>query len=325
MRLLHLLLLAALLSFSNNDAIGQGINDATLGERLDDAPSAFDPCIKHTRFIAQVDEAIPAYFENRMYEDSIRHLQKQLYTQIMLADEVSKKHYWIIGLGSLLLLLLIIFLLAKQKAKKRLAAIEIKRKMDMISALIEGQEEERKRMSQELHDGIGAQLVAVKLMMGADNSAKANQVLDKTISDIRNLSHELIPPKIDSEHIEQSLKGYIDSIRDGLSFTISFTSKGTFENLDARQKISIYRIVQECISNAVKHSKASEQNIQIFRDHNTYTLIIEDDGIGFDVQKQFNGIGITNIKSRVESLNGIFRLESVPGHGTTTIIEFNQP
>jgi signal transduction histidine kinase len=260
--------------------------------------------------------------ESKIIDDSIRHGQKQLYSEISLDDEKSEKIYWIIGFGGALLCGLVIFLWVRYKSRKELAQVELNRKIDMINSLIKGQEDERKRISQDLHDGIGAELIAAKLMMSSGNMEEAYRIVEKTIGEIRDLSHDLTPPKLERESIEKLLKSYIDTVSSGLSFKIHLSTTGSFEKLNPNQKISIYRIAQECISNAIKYAQASEQTIQLFEDDNVCTLMIEDDGVGFDVDQKSNGIGVSNIKSRVESLNGTLSLDSTIGHGTTTIVEF---
>lgn len=195
---------------------------------------------------------------------------------------------------------------------------------EMIISMVKGQEEERNRVGRELHDLIGANMAIIKQQIGKENDG-LYRIVSQTIESVRNLSHGMITPMVDKEE-------FVDEIKE-LCFLFS-TNKLKVHSFFHRwpqidnQEITthLYRVVQELLQNAFKHSGASNVYFQfIGEDEKQLSIIYEDDGIGFDsLNVKGKGLGLRNIESRVVLLNGVLQIDSSEnGKGCTIVIELN--
>jgi len=195
---------------------------------------------------------------------------------------------------------------------------------------IEGQNQERKRISRELHDGVGGRLSAIKIKMDQLNTTSIHDPeleecisqLQETAKEIRVISHELKENKIDELNFVILLNHLIDDYRFYFSGEIHFNMfpEEKFEEIADTKKHYLYRVIQEILSNCLKYAEAQNIYIDCTFD-NIYRIIIEDDGCGFDLQNVKKGIGIENIKKRVATLKGNVYIDSVVGRGSTFIME----
>ncbi len=195
-----------------------------------------------------------------------------------------------------------------------------------LDAMIEGQEKERQRISQDLHDNLGGKLSALKLYVqelekiDAVLYQKVKELLDDSYDDVRNIAYE----KNSRVMVD---KGLIPAIK-LVANRIMGTKKLNIEviNIDLKRKIKnfielqLFRIIQELLNNTVKHAQAENIIIQLSEDEEQLNLIFEDDGIGFVPKQIHNGLGFSNIESRLQKINGTFTIDSSPGNGTTIII-----
>jgi len=190
---------------------------------------------------------------------------------------------------------------------------------------------ERRRISEELHDGVLGKLFAVLIYFKSFKDIFSNlddgkrdlykdaiNTLIEANNDIRSISHELNSRVFESESgFESALKGFVKHITEssGIKVNISL-SDFNLDELSNEMKISIYRIIQEGVNNAIKYSGASEIMLVISIDESNINLNIKDNGIGFKTQDTYKGIGLKNIKSRVAKFNGFFEINSKIGAGT---------
>lgn len=200
----------------------------------------------------------------------------------------------------------------------------------VLNALIEGQEEERKRVSGELHDGLGQNLSALNLnLMHLEedlkklNSAKAEKtfvnirhLLYKAGSEVKSISHNLAPPMLEKLGLEKALKNFCEDAVFNFNVQVDFASQNLNERLDMELELAVYRIVQELINNSVKYSGAKKINVNIGREDHTLKVLVSDKGKGFDTKKHSNGIGLQNISTRAKLFKGEAFINSKPGKGT---------
>ncbi len=215
----------------------------------------------------------------------------------------------------------------KQKILKLIQDHEIK----AIKAMIEGQEKERTRIASDLHDGIGGTLASIKfdlirLQKESDGQQRLQQVIkkiDDSCHEIRTITHHLTPIKILNQSFIEMIKYYLDEIAQSNSIKLSFSSypKNELNQLSDEIKIEIYRIIQELMNNIIKHAQAKHVDVQITKRTGNINLIVEDSGVGFNTSKNYHGIGLHNIVSRVNLLNGDFDIDSSKGRGTIVIID----
>ncbi|UXX78037.1 tetratricopeptide repeat protein [Reichenbachiella carrageenanivorans] len=213
-----------------------------------------------------------------------------------------------------------------QKTKELIRENELK----ASKANIEGQELERKRIAQELHDGIAGNLASIKLNLSgipeASVSASITQVLsqiDNTYDQVRTLSHHLMPPSVKDSSLPTLIDNYLNELRMGVDFTIDFIcqQREAIDQLSSHTKLELYRVTQELLSNIIKHAHPTHVDIQLNENQSEINLMVEDDGNGFDPKKMSLGIGLKSITSRVNQVNGQIHIDSSPGHGTTVSID----
>ncbi len=208
-----------------------------------------------------------------------------------------------------------------------------------VNTIIAGQENERKRLAREIHDGIGPLLSIAKLELDSfideykdinmklpmEKLDKIRETIDSITSDLRNLSHHLLPKLLDEFGLFSAFSSLTSRInssnKTNIEFYCNFNSETRF---DKDIELNLYRCGQELVNNAVKHSRAKEIMVQIIKHPSSIILMVEDDGAGFkkgESNPDQYGIGLVNIETRVRTLNGVFIIESVKNKGAVASIE----
>ena len=199
--------------------------------------------------------------------------------------------------------------------------------------IIQAQESERNRWSEELHDNVGQLLTVVKLymdMMAAEKVFspellhKAQEMTAKALDDIRQLSASIKPPEFGINTLSQSIQTLINNIIRIRHYEIQLQFEERDEQyLNNEQKLMIYRVVQEQLNNIIKYAEASFISITIQATPNSVSLNIRDNGKGFDVSKVETGVGLRNIRSRLQVYSGALQIESAPGTGCSLTAAFS--
>lgn len=206
---------------------------------------------------------------------------------------------------------------------------------EMTAAVIKAQENERSQLGQELHDNVNQVLTTVKLYneMLRDRIGKPGDLIVKSIhhlqsciNEIRSISKRLSAPTLGHISLKDSIKELAESINLIRRVNIIYTIDGHVNSIASQElHLAIYRIVQEQLNNILKYAEANYATIEISLKDHTLKLVIKDDGKGFDMQQRTEGIGITNMKSRAENLNGNFFIESAPGKGCLVKVHIPLP
>lgn len=216
----------------------------------------------------------------------------------------------------------------QKKMEEELRNKELSEQKLITEITIQAQEKERNELGLELHDNINQLLSVTKLYLGVVKSEKTynEEMIDKSyvhleeaIQDIRKLSHSLVTPSLGHDGLSKALKELTNSVQKLNKIDIRLSIDKDFELLlqDKNKELVFYRIVQEQLNNIVKYAQASEVVIRLQLKGDQLYLIIHDNGIGFNVHKQSNGIGLKNINSRVNFYSGKMNLISAPGEGCT--------
>ncbi|MCP9756752.1 hypothetical protein EGI26_16420 [Lacihabitans sp. CCS-44] len=226
-----------------------------------------------------------------------------------------------------------------EKAAREKYEAKLQEEKTRSASLLEGQEEERKRMSREMHDGVGQMLTGIKLTASKLKSLDANspkfeptlsslhQLINETIEATRIVSFNLMPPVLGDFGLEPVLNILKDSIEKSTKTKVKLEVRLLNERLSQNLEINIYRIVQEATNNTLKHAKAKNIIIRILEKDNIVFVEISDDGLGFDPNQIFYRKqslihnGVANIKTRCELLQGSFKLTSAPKEGTNIFIK----
>lgn len=222
----------------------------------------------------------------------------------------------------------------KLKQQKALQA-EILKQQDLASkAILQAEEKERKRIANDLHDGLGQMFSTVKLNLSAlengvkfeDELVKTNffktmNLVDTSCKELRDISHQMASDVLMKLGMVAAIRDFIQNINQD-KLKINFQAVNIDQRIPSDIETVLYRILQESVNNVIKHSKASNLDIQLLKEENELTLIIEDNGVGFNVKEIENatGIGLKNIKSRIEYLRGTIDFDSAENRGTVITI-----
>lgn len=329
-----------------------GTNIATTYNNLSDAyiqTKNYQSALKYTQLKNKVSDSISnienqkaiaeisTKYETEKKEREILNLQnKNLQIDI---ERRQNRNLLYIAIGLIFIGLISAYGFIKNSRKKRVIAEQQKeleqqkvekllkeQELVGIDAMLDGQEKERQRIAQDLHDSLGGKLSALKLfvenMKEKDEVLyeKIKSVLDDSYNDVRNISHQNHVTSM----IDNGLIPAVNKVAERLKSTEKLNVEVT--NIDLRQKIKtfieiqLFRIIQELITNTIKHAKAKNVTIQFSEEEDLLNVVYEDDGIGFDINKLSQGIGFSNIKNRIEKINAVITYDSGFDNGTTVII-----
>ncbi|WP_181358375.1 tetratricopeptide repeat-containing sensor histidine kinase [Taibaiella chishuiensis] len=280
---------------------------------------------------------LEAQYETEKKEQALKALQARVAYNKRLNTV-----YIILTLASMLLLLFV-FYAYKQRTKalqqqQRLHALEVDKikqehQISLLSAILEGQEQERSRLARDLHDGLGGLLSGIKIQLSEMTPVlpdpkpqnllqKILGHLDNAVDELRRIARSMMPEVLLKYGLGEATQEYCRSFRSpGLSVTCQvfhYTNRMAPE----RQTV-LYRIMQELVNNAVKHAAATHLLVQLQESGEQIFLTVEDDGGGFDPEllRRVKGSGLSNIRARVAFLKGKMDIDSKPGTGTTILIE----
>ena len=220
----------------------------------------------------------------------------------------------------------------KLELEKQLAAEEAQKKREVIQAIVNAQEKERKEISYELHDNVNQILSSSRLMLevaaekpkeSRDFIRRCLVYLQQAIAEIRKISHNLTPVALTDISLEAAIEDVVQNINATGKLEIEFYKnlKGQKEGIHPEKQLALLRIIQEQFSNILKHSNASEATISLVADDKKLFLEMQDNGVGFDQQTTKKGLGFNNIFNRVEFYQGSVQLTSAVGRGCTLQVE----
>ncbi|MCW3465140.1 sensor histidine kinase [Chitinophaga nivalis] len=201
-----------------------------------------------------------------------------------------------------------------------------------LQAMVQGQEQERKRLSHELHNHFGSLLATIKVNMNAiDEKAISNYhtltiLVDQACADMRNLSHSLNLGISDNFGLVPALRELTQHLKQANQMEVEFAASMCQQQLDAKNEITIYRIIQELVSNVLKHAEATQLSILLtcFDEENLINIMVQDNGRGFNVEeaeRTKSGMGLNSLREMIANLNGEIRFDSNPASGTTVNID----
>lgn len=231
-------------------------------------------------------------------------------------------------------------IIADQKLEikeKQLLELEKERQLTAAKSVLQGEEAERSRLAGDLHDGLGGLLTGVKLKLSSmkensiitsENLAHFNHaldLLDTSITEMRRVAHNLMPETLMHYGLRTALNDFVKQVESEGLPVIRFNTFGEDLRYNKELEITIYRISQELVTNALKYARAKQIDIQLFTENERICVQVIDNGIGFDPEKldpSKTGKGLKNIRDRVSAFNGQFDIFSLPGKGTETTLEF---
>lgn len=284
-------------------------------------------------------------YESEKKQREILSLQNENKQQQLILQQSRFTTYLLITGIILLLLICAIILLLYRNRKRRalqearlyqqqLKQIEQDHQLRVYNALLEGQEQERRRMARDLHDGLGGMLAGVKLKLSdiAENQQSGNDMelykvinqLDNSVQELRRIARNMMPETLIRFGVVTALRELCSSLQTP-SLRIEFQAYQLSEKIPQSVQITIYRIVQELLTNAVKHGQPSNILVQCSQNEDRVFITVEDDGQGFDATapQLGKGIGLSNIQTRINYLDGKLDIQAKPGEGTIVNVEVN--
>lgn len=310
-------------------------------------------------------KAYEAYIEYKSFEDSIsaqeqsltisemetkyQTREKELQNEVLTNEVKTGKILVYIFIGLLIASLVIGFLIIKnarrrvhiskqeklieqQKLEKALKEFEL----NSIDLMLEGQEKERERIANDLHDNLGSMLATLKMNFEHLRMRKneireeedklydrTDQLIEDAYQKVRTIAHAKNAGVFANEGLIPAIRKMAGKISIPGKLTIEVLAVGFNKRLENKIEIAIFRMVQELSTNIIKHSKATEASIQLTNHDDNINIIIEDNGVGFKstTAPSSDGMGLTTITKKVEQLGGTFTIDSTPGKGTTIIID----
>ncbi len=258
-------------------------------------------------------------------------------------ERISRERLWLIGLSMFLILTsVLIFIVITQRTKNkelRFKQSQQEANEEIYNLMLSQQDKvdearanEKKRISQELHDGILGRLFGTRLSLDSLNFSDSKEAIQKRLNyisdlktieeDIRKISHDLNTDFVSGSGFMDILTELIEKQSHAFQLQYQFNHEDdiNWEDVSNKTKINLYRIIQESLQNIYKHAKAYSVKISIKSKNDVICLTISDDGKGFDIHKSKKGIGLKNIKSRVDELDGKVNFDSEINKGTTITI-----
>lgn len=262
------------------------------------------------------------------YQTSLKEatIQKQQF-------QLSRKNYMLYGSLMLICLMSLVALMAYRNFKHR-SALKLQKALaeqreESAKAIWDVEEKERARIARDLHDGIGPMLSAVKYNLSGITDKmnqlneeekqffeKAINILDESSKEVRQVSHSIMPNALLTKGLVNAIQDFVSKI-DSEKLQVNLHFSGIQDRLEPKTEIAVYRVIQECINNVMKHANATKLDISLVKDADGLSVTIEDNGKGFDLSEaRKNGIGLNNIITRIHFLKGELEIDSRPGNGT---------
>ncbi len=275
-------------------------------------------------------------------ENDNKRLDIQHFKKTLSYQEKVKFYFLALAIVFAILLLVLLYVFKQRtksmKQQRELYNLAIEKekqhaKIATLTALLDGQEQERSRLARDLHDGLGGLLSGTKIQLSnlnnkisTDNKAemtKSIEHLDNAVDELRRVAHNLMPDLLLKYGLEEALKEYASRMStDQLDIDVQFL--GYTNTLVQDKQLLVYRIIQELVNNALKHADPKQIIIQLVENTDSYLVTIEDDGCGFDLAQvqQSKSAGLHNIQSRVQFLKGELHFHSERNLGTSIDFQF---
>jgi len=236
---------------------------------------------------------------------------------------------WIAFLISIFMLVGVIFIKRIFNFQKQLDDLRKYNESKVLSAIIKTEENERQKFAKELHDGMGPLLSSIKMAISALSRSKTNEserkiventakLIDESLVSLKEISNKLSPHILNNFGLLKAIQSFISKLSAGESPQITINNNIEDKRYDYNVEVVLYRVVCELITNTIKHASASNITIDIFETSTNLNFVFTDNGIGFDDKIQTTiskGMGYSNIKSRIKSLDGTLEIKSQPNEG----------
>jgi signal transduction histidine kinase len=295
-------------------------------------------------YIATKDSAYDERIRQQILEVQTKYENEKLSQDLELAKhdkefaEISlmqrKTQIWLLVFVLISMTGAAIFLFYRHQQRQK-AAADAERIIEneaRLNAVLEGQEEERRRIAKELHDGLGQTLTAVKLNYQTlsekaispeyqKDFKKLETMLESANAEVRSISHQMMPRELEQFGLIAAVEGMLKLNLENTPLKYHFEYSGFRQRVGNQVELVLFRVLQELVNNVIKHSGANMLQVQLLKHTNHVVMSVSDNGHGFEVEKhEKKGIGLLNIAGRIDGIKGHLHFESEPGAGTTVTI-----
>ncbi len=285
--------------------------------------------IEKSRLIAEMQTK----YDTEKKEKQIAELNRNSTVKALELDQERSQKNYLIG-AAVLLLILGLWIHARYRYRQVLIMDETKLNSQRLklNSMIEGEEQERKRIAKDLNNGLGGMLATIRKAMielekkasssssgKSERFSKTRQLINDAGSELQHITQNMLPDVLISEGLSTSLQKVLDNIS---SLKTELETQGKPYRLDETIEITMYRVLQEVLNNCLKHSKASWLSVKLIFHQNEFIAEVRDNGVGFDpLALENEGLGLKNIRSRIHFIGGRVQLVSQPEEGTTVILK----
>lgn len=245
----------------------------------------------------------------------------------LIKEERLKQQSWIlVALSLVLLIAVLVFVGYRKNQRNKMQRIRAEQENELMRALIDGEEKERERIANELHDGLASDLTGIKMVLSQTPERLPDGVLNalaRVHEQTRRISHNLSPLNIEKLGLVSALRNFAQENSTPQTQIHFYATKDEVKIQPVEHAIVMYRVCQELIQNALKHANARTIDVQLMITDEELTINIEDDGQGFDVASKKESFGLMNVQKQVELLNGELSIDSRPQNGTVVFISLS--
>lgn len=329
---------ASALRYSDRYTLGEIYNHRS---SYDSAVGDFKSAFFNKRLYTQIaDSMYNAQLARQTGELQVKYETEKKERMILTQQfAISKRNYWILGISGVLVLGAWLgwmqYRRYKQQQEQRLQQELMQQQQAATRAVMEAEERERKRIASDLHDGIGQMMSAAKMNLSgiqnrlaftepADRDAfdRIIALVDESCREVRAVSHNMMPNALLKAGLSSAIQEFVDNL-DSRILKVTLYTEGLDQRLDAQVEIVLYRILQECVNNVIKHSGANRLDISLIRDAAGISCTVEDNGQGFaleEIRARGGGLGLRNMQARLDFLRGSMDIDTAPGRGTLIAI-----
>ncbi len=300
----------------------------------------FDQAYSYQKEYILIKDSIYQSESSKQLEDFAARYQTAEKEKLIQEQEfaISRRNYWIAGIIAVFILCFLLSYSWYKRYKLKQASMLQHERMEQRALaaqnIIEAEEKERRRIASELHDGVGQTMSAASMNLsvlkdGLQTTDENNKVLinkvhamvNDSCHEIRMVSHNLMPHALNDKNLSLAVKDFTSKIDSGV-LPIYLHAEGFDDKTVTPTESVLYRVIQEIVNNVLKHARAKRLDISLIKTNRSIEVIMEDDGIGFDltVTSQKTGLGLQNIQSRIEWLQGQVEWDTAPGRGTVVSI-----
>lgn len=293
---------------------------------------ALKDSVYDNRLKQQILDVQTQYETDKLEQDLYLIKKDKEVTEIKLQQRKTEIWLLIFVIISITGAAIFLFYRHQQRQKAAANAERIQEQETRINAVFQAQEEERRRIAKELHDGIGQTIGAIKMNYQSLSKKiekpellpefqKVEKMLNNAGNEVRNISHQMIPKELEQFGLVPAIEGMLNLHLGNSPLKVEFEHSGFAERIGQHVELVLFRVLQELISNVIKHSQARQVSVQLIKLNTHVVMNVTDDGIGFDAEnREKGGIGLLNMASRIDAIKGHLHFESEQGKGTTVTI-----